>query len=228
MLKMLTLCASVLAFASGLALAETTLSTGEWLASDVYKANVYDPSEHKIGKVTNLVINTNGNVTAAIISVSSGFLGVNQKDVVIPFKELKVSTRDGKDWLVLNRTKDELMTAPAFPGSSRAAWAGTFGRADYLLGFRPDPSPIPRRVCRPQARSGDASTSAESGGCTGAPCRQRLLPPPSSCCHRCRAGRPRHKIETPCRGRRTPVPGSPGSRRAQTACGCATASCAPP
>jgi hypothetical protein len=37
----------------------------------------------------------------------------NQKDVVILFKELKVSTRDGKDCLVLNRTKDELMTAPA-------------------------------------------------------------------------------------------------------------------
>jgi hypothetical protein len=31
--------------------------------------------------------------------------GVGQKDVVIPFKELKVSTREGKDWLVLNRTK---------------------------------------------------------------------------------------------------------------------------
>jgi PRC-barrel domain len=49
----------------------------------------------------------------AIISVG-GFLGVGQKDVVIPFKELKVSTRDGKDWLVLNRTKDELKLAPAY------------------------------------------------------------------------------------------------------------------
>ena len=39
--------------------------------------------------------------------------GVGQKDVVIPFKELKASTRDGKDWLVLNRTKDELKRAPA-------------------------------------------------------------------------------------------------------------------
>jgi sporulation protein YlmC with PRC-barrel domain len=85
------------AFASGFGLAETTLSTGQWLASDVYKATVYDPSDHKIGKVTNLVIDSNGNVTAAIISVSSGFLSANQKDVVIPFKELKVSTRDGKD-----------------------------------------------------------------------------------------------------------------------------------
>jgi hypothetical protein len=74
---------------------------------------VYDPSEHKVGNVI-LMIDSNGNVTAAIISVSSGFLGVNQKDVVIPFKELKVSARDGKDWLVLNRTKDELMTAPAY------------------------------------------------------------------------------------------------------------------
>jgi hypothetical protein len=43
-----------------------------------------------------------------------GFLGVAQKDVVIPFKELKVSTRDGKDWLVLNRTNDELKMAPAY------------------------------------------------------------------------------------------------------------------
>ena len=100
MLKTLALSASVLAFAGGLALAETTLSTGQWLASDVYKARVYDPSDQKIGNVTNLVIDSNGNVTAAIITVSSGFLGVNQKDVVIAFKELKVSTRDGKGWLV--------------------------------------------------------------------------------------------------------------------------------
>jgi sporulation protein YlmC with PRC-barrel domain len=115
---------SVLAFASGLALAETTttrdpstggssLSTDHWLASDVYKADVYDPSEHKVGKVTDLMIDSNGNATGAIIGVG-GFLGVGQKDVVIPFKELKVSTRDGKYWLVLNRTKDELKTAPAY------------------------------------------------------------------------------------------------------------------
>lgn len=74
----------------------SSLSTDHWLASDVYKASVYDPSEHKIGDVTDLMIDSNGNVTAAIIGVG-GFLGVTQKDVVIPFKELKVSTRDGKD-----------------------------------------------------------------------------------------------------------------------------------
>jgi sporulation protein YlmC with PRC-barrel domain len=114
MLKTLALSASVLAFASGFALAETTLSTSQWLASDIYKASVYDPSENKIGNVTDLMIDSTGTVTGAIIRVSSGFLGANQKDIVIPFKELKVSNRDGKDWLVLNRSKDELMTAPAY------------------------------------------------------------------------------------------------------------------
>jgi sporulation protein YlmC with PRC-barrel domain len=107
MLKTVALSASALAFVSALAFAQTTM-----LASDVYKADVYDPSEHKIGKITDLMIDSNGSVTGAIIGVG-GFLGVAQKDVVIPFKELKVSTRDGKDWLVLNRTKDELKRAPA-------------------------------------------------------------------------------------------------------------------
>jgi sporulation protein YlmC with PRC-barrel domain len=124
MLKALALSASVLAFASSLACAETTmtrepstgvssLSTDWWLASDVYKADIYDPSEHKIGKATNLVIDSKGNLRGVIIGVG-GFLGIDQKDVVIPFKELKVSTRDGKYWLVLNRTKDELKLAPAY------------------------------------------------------------------------------------------------------------------
>ena len=104
MLKTLVLSASV--FASGLALAETTmtrepttgrssLSTGHWLASDVYKADVYDPSEHKIGNVTDLVIDSNGNVTGAIIGVG-GFLGVAQKDIVIPYNTGSPSENRGQ------------------------------------------------------------------------------------------------------------------------------------
>src|SRR4030088_3118031 len=106
MLKTLALSASVLAFAGGLALAEapmtrepstgrsvatSSLSTDHWLASDVYKADVYDPSEHKIGKVTDLMIDSNGTVTGAIIGVG-GVLGVGQKDVSLHFTALKVST----------------------------------------------------------------------------------------------------------------------------------------
>ena len=65
MLKTLALSASVLAFAGGLAFAETSsLSTNHWLASEVYKADVYDTSEHKVGNVTDLMIDSSGNVSA--------------------------------------------------------------------------------------------------------------------------------------------------------------------
>ncbi|WOJ91342.1 PRC-barrel domain-containing protein [Methylocapsa polymorpha] len=130
MLKKLALSASVLAIAGGIAFAQTapapnsssgrsvaappsSLSTTRWLASDIYKADVYDSSDHKIGDITDLVLDNDGNVTLAVIGVG-GFLGVGQKDVAIPFKELKVSTRGGKDWLVVNQTKDDLMKAPSY------------------------------------------------------------------------------------------------------------------
>ena len=131
MLKTLILSVSVLAFAGGLALAEATLpnepandqpvmstsssslSTGHWLVSDVYKAGVYDTSERKVGNVTDLLMDRNGKITAAIISVGQ-FLDIGKKDVAIPLKDLKVSTRDSKIWLVLSRTKDELQMAPAY------------------------------------------------------------------------------------------------------------------
>jgi len=72
MLKTLALSPRSLLSLSGLALAETTTtrdpSTGGsslfdgtiGLPSDVYKADVYDPSEHKVGKVTDLMIDSNG------------------------------------------------------------------------------------------------------------------------------------------------------------------------
>jgi sporulation protein YlmC with PRC-barrel domain len=128
MLKTLAVAAVGLAFAGGLAFAESPMTReptigrsvviGKYqvmpaLASNIYKANVYDPSENKIGDVSDLIIDSDGNVTAAVISVG-GFLGVGQKDVEIPFKELKITMRDGKDWLTLNRTKDELKSAPAY------------------------------------------------------------------------------------------------------------------
>ncbi|MGB6176767.1 MAG: PRC-barrel domain-containing protein [Methylocella sp.] len=93
--------------------APSSLSTMHWLASDIYKADVYDNAQDKIGVVSDLIMDNNGNVTTAVVGVG-GFLGVGQKDVAVPFKDLKVASRNGKDWLVLNQTKDELKAAPAW------------------------------------------------------------------------------------------------------------------
>ncbi|MGH6936970.1 MAG: PRC-barrel domain-containing protein [Methylocella sp.] len=129
MLRKLALSAAVLALAGGLAVAQaetmttpssgrsvataSSLSTMRWLVSDVYKADVYDNAEDKIGYVTDLIMDNNGNVMTAVIGVG-GFLGAGKKDVAVPFKELKVVSRDGKDWLVLNQTKEDLKNAPAY------------------------------------------------------------------------------------------------------------------
>ena len=121
MLRKFALSASVLALAGSLAVAPcgramaatSSLSTMHWLASDIYKADVYDNAEDKIGVVTDLIIDNSGNVTTAVVGVG-GFLGAGKKDVAVPFKDLKVVSRDGKDWLVLNQTKEDLKMAPAY------------------------------------------------------------------------------------------------------------------
>jgi len=121
MLRKLALSASVLALAGSLAVAPSgramaaasSLSTMHWLASDIYKADVYDNSEDKIGVVTDLIVDNSGNVTTAVVGVG-GFLGAGKKEVAVPFKDLTVVSRDGKDWLVLNQSKEDLKAAPAY------------------------------------------------------------------------------------------------------------------
>jgi sporulation protein YlmC with PRC-barrel domain len=95
------------------ATAPSSLSTQSWLASDIYEQPVYDNAENKIGDVSDLELDSTGTVKSAIIGVG-GFLGVGQKDVAIPFSDLKVASKEGKTWLVLDRSKEELQKAPAY------------------------------------------------------------------------------------------------------------------
>jgi sporulation protein YlmC with PRC-barrel domain len=127
MLKKLGISACALFLGSGLALAGSpkvesgrsvstsplSLSTSSWLASDVYNSAVYDPAQRKIGNVTDLVIDDHGMVTSAVIGVG-GFLGAGEKEVAVPFADLKVASKDGKSWLVLDRSKQDLEKAPSY------------------------------------------------------------------------------------------------------------------
>ena len=149
MVKGFFLFASVLALTGGLAVAQTPptqvqserpmaaptspSSMMRLLASDIYKADVYDNSENKIGDVTDLVINSSGNITTAVIGVG-GFLGVGQKDIAVPFKDLKISSRNGKEWLALNWTKEELRSMPAYEptGRSIATSGSSLSTANWL------------------------------------------------------------------------------------------------
>ena len=81
--------------------------------NNFYKQSVYDPSDNKIGDVEDVLIDTDGHVSAMIIAVG-GFLGVGEKDVAVPYSSIRASKKNNKWYLVLNTTKDALKTAPGF------------------------------------------------------------------------------------------------------------------
>ena len=90
-----------------------TKDLNQLLASDVVKSDVYDAAENKIGTIDDVLMSKNGSPEQAIIGVG-GFLGMGEKDVAIPFSELKMKTRNGKNWFELNKSKDDLKAAAAF------------------------------------------------------------------------------------------------------------------
>lgn len=84
------------------------------LASNLIGMNVYGGADENLGEINDLVLDRTGTVTAAVIGVG-GFLGVGQKDVAVPFQAVEVTRNaDGKNRLVLRKTKDELKAAPEF------------------------------------------------------------------------------------------------------------------
>lgn len=90
--------------------------------SDWYKQDVYDPSNHSIGKIDDVLVSEGGQISALVIGVG-GFLGVGEKDVAVPFTAVKRTTKDKKNYLTLNATKDELKSAQGLKyDSDKTAW----------------------------------------------------------------------------------------------------------
>jgi len=79
-----------------------------------YKQNVYDPQNNKIGEIMDVLVDREGKANAFVIGVG-GFLGMGEKDVVVPFNAVKATTKDNNKWyLVINATKDQLKNAKGF------------------------------------------------------------------------------------------------------------------
>jgi sporulation protein YlmC with PRC-barrel domain len=90
--------------------------------TNYYKQSVYDPSDSKIGDVSDLLIQPDGKIAAAMVGVG-GFLGIGEKDVAVPFEAIKTTTKDNKVYLIMNTSKDALKSAPGFKyDRSSATW----------------------------------------------------------------------------------------------------------
>ena len=113
MIKSVSTMAVIALLGTGAAFAQTSVSPKQMLMSDVYDQSVYDKGQHKLGKVDNLVIEPSGAITSALVSVG-GLLGVGEKTVAVPFHDITMVAKDGKSWLQLDRTTEQLKAAPAF------------------------------------------------------------------------------------------------------------------
>ena len=90
--------------------------TSQWLGSNLIGAKVVSASNERIGRLANLVVNDDGAVEAAVISIG-GLFGVGAKDVAVTYKSLNIvrnEASDGIDYIVLAATKNDLRQAADF------------------------------------------------------------------------------------------------------------------
>jgi sporulation protein YlmC with PRC-barrel domain len=100
----------------------TTLPQDVTTVANYYKQNVYDPSDAKIGQISDVLLNKEGKVNAFMIAVG-GFLGVGEKDVAVPFDAVHATEKDGKWYLTMSATKESLKNARGYKfDKAKATW----------------------------------------------------------------------------------------------------------
>jgi sporulation protein YlmC with PRC-barrel domain len=100
----------------------TAIPSNATTVTNYYKQNVYDPSDSKIGEIVDVLVGNEGKIDAFIVSVG-GFLGMDSKDVAIPFSAVRATNKNGSWYLTMNATKDALKAAPGYKyDKARANW----------------------------------------------------------------------------------------------------------
>ncbi|HCV73045.1 PRC-barrel domain-containing protein [Agrobacterium tumefaciens] len=89
---------------------ETQISANDYIGKSVYTA-----ADESIGNVTNLIMEKDGGLVAAVIGVG-GFLGIGAKDVAVPMDKVTMTrnTQDGTIRLTTTETAETLKAAPEF------------------------------------------------------------------------------------------------------------------
>jgi hypothetical protein len=109
----------------------------QWLGSDLIGMKVTGSGNENIGTISDLLVDKDGRVMAAVIGVG-GFLGIGQKDVAVSFDSLKLQRNaDGNEQATLTLTKAELESAPDFKEFERPAAARPSGTSSSPSGSTP-------------------------------------------------------------------------------------------
>jgi len=110
-----------------------------------YKQNVYDPNDSKIGEIMDVLVDRGGKIVALVVG-AGGFLGMGEKDVVVPFNAVQFKTKDNNKWYpVMNTTKDALKNAPGYKYDNTAmTWVPENSPATIGSPVTPAPRPNAR------------------------------------------------------------------------------------
>lgn len=89
-------------------------SSDQWLGSTLIGLKVMGPGDESIGSISDLLLDKDGKVIAAVVGVG-GFLGIGKKNVAVPFESLTLSRNpDGNEQATVKLAKTELEKAPDF------------------------------------------------------------------------------------------------------------------
>lgn len=92
----------------------------EFLASQFMGRTVYTASNENVGEINDLVMNKELDTIVAVIGVG-GFLGIGEKDVLVPIDQITISKdASNKPLLTIASTKEQLEAAPAFDRTALA------------------------------------------------------------------------------------------------------------
>jgi sporulation protein YlmC with PRC-barrel domain len=92
---------------------------GQWRASKLDGLNVYNQNNEKIGDISELIVDSSGTIQAVVVGVG-GFLGLGERDVAIPFDQIKFVNEPLAVATTATTTDPNAPAAPRAPATATA------------------------------------------------------------------------------------------------------------
>ncbi len=96
---------------------------GQWRASKLEGLDVYNQDNEKIGDISELLVDSSGKIQAVIVGVG-GFLGIGERDVAIPFDQIRF-VNEPRAVATATTTDGTAATTPNAPATPRAPATAT-------------------------------------------------------------------------------------------------------
>jgi sporulation protein YlmC with PRC-barrel domain len=92
---------------------------GQWRASKLEGLDIYNQNNEKIGDISELLVDSSGKIQAVVVGVG-GFLGIGERDVAIPFDQIKLVNEPRAVATTATTTDPNAPAAPRAPATATA------------------------------------------------------------------------------------------------------------